>query len=411
MLTSLPEHLRNRVPTNSTRSGLVAEIEEIAGARSALDAYEHRVVSAIDALGDKGLDAAGVLRSVAHVSSRAASRVSSTAAGMSELPSTAEALASGAITAEHANVIADAATLVAPDLVDAELVAKASATPADLFAKRTREWVAGRESDTDIALRHQRQTRLRSVKSWTDRDGMSVWLARLDPVTAAAVSARLNAEYERLWNDDGGRDIANSSQSDRNPEQRMADAFAALVVSAADTRATQPAPRPHPRRQMLVVADISRMRSDDPDGLASVIDGTPLPQAVLERLSCNSDLTGVLFDGPARPIWVGRTSRHATIAQWKALIARDRGCVGCGAAPDRCEAHHINPWNRHGNTDITNLVLVCSRCHHDIHDRGMELSKSTDGGWKITPRAGPTLSPIESHRSSGFEENSALRCR
>ncbi|MEZ5166497.1 MAG: HNH endonuclease signature motif containing protein [Acidimicrobiales bacterium] len=90
----------------------------------------------------------------------------------------------------------------------------------------------------------------------------------------------------------------------------------------------------------------------------------------------------MLFDGPGRSIWAGRDERNATIAQWRALIARDRGCVGCGADPNRCEAHHILEWDNWGPTNIDNLVLVCTRCHHDIHHRGARLRR-TDGRWHI----------------------------
>jgi len=402
VLSDLPKHLRHRRPADTTRHGLVAEIELLSAAQSALDAYRCRVVAAIDNLGDKGLDAAGVLRSVGRVSGRAAARVSSTAARMRELPATAEALASGAITSGHADVIADAAGRVGASPADTELVAMACAAPADLFTKRAREWVAGRETDDEASKRHERHRKNRSVKSWTGRDGMKIWLAQLDPITAATVTSRLDAEYERLWRQDGGRDLtgvgAHTTEPDspdhetRTPQQRMADAFVSLLTATTTTdagpTAATGAAGPHVRQQMIGIVDLARMRTDDPNGLATLVDGTPLPQGVLERLACISDITGVIFDGPGRPIWVGRTSRHATITQWKALIARDRGCVGCGADPNRCEAHHITAWNRGGPTDIINLVLVCSRCHHDIHDRGMRLIRGPNG-WTITPRAGP----------------------
>ncbi len=407
MLSDLPKHLRHRRPADATRHGLIAEIELLSAAQSALDAYRCRVVAAIDNLGDKGLDAAEVLRSVGRVSGRAAARMSSTAARMRELPATAEALASGAITSGHADVIADAAGRVGASPADTELVAMACAAPADLFTKRAREWVAGRETDDDASKRHERHRRNRSVKSWIGRDGMKIWLAQLDPITAATVTSRLDAEYERLWRQDGGRDLtgagAHITEPDspdhetRTPQQRMADAFVSLLTATTSTgtgtTAAAGAAGPHVRQQMIGIVDLARMRTDDPNGLATLVDGTPLPQSVLEHLACISDITGVIFDGPGQPIWVGRTTRHATLAQWKALIVRDRGCAGCGADHNRCEAHHITVWNRGGPTDITNLVLVCSRCHHNIHDRGMRLDRGPNG-WTITPRAGPQLAEI-----------------
>jgi hypothetical protein len=160
------------------------------------------------------------------------------------------------------------------------------------------------------------------------------------------------------------------------------------------TSATAASPL-HPKHQVNAVLDLNAISDDDGRPLATLVaDGQPLPPAVLERIACTAGITPMLFDGPGRPIWVGRDHRSATVAQWRALIARDRGCVGCGADADRCEAHHIVPWWPVGETDIDNLVLVCSRCHHDLHDREMILRRS-DGRWRIEARDGPA--PIPHH--------------
>ena len=84
----------------------------------------------------------------------------------------------------------------------------------------------------------------------------------------------------------------------------------------------------------------------------------PVPRAVLQRIACDAQLTGLLFsDG--KPLRHGSSVRTATTAQWRMLIARDRGCIGCGAKPARCQAHHIVPFAQSRRTDIDNLVLVC----------------------------------------------------
>ncbi|MEZ5245696.1 MAG: HNH endonuclease signature motif containing protein [Acidimicrobiales bacterium] len=104
----------------------------------------------------------------------------------------------------------------------------------------------------------------------------------------------------------------------------------------------------------------------------------------------------MVFAGPGQPIWVGRDHRTATLEQWKALIARDRGCVGCGAEVSRCEAHHVIAWLACGPTDIDNLVLLCCRCHHDVHDRQMELARDDAGGggsWPVGTRWSEPVSP------------------
>ncbi len=382
-----PRVLDHRIDVDLTRGGLVVEVKAIASARAALDAYEYRVVVAIDALADSGLDSAGVLRSVGRVSQRTASRVSATAARMAQLPATAASLAAGEITAEHANTIADAAEQMSASLVDSHLARAATQAPADVFAKRARQWVSDQQTETDIAQQHQHQRRNRSMKAWTDRDGMGAWFTRLDSVDSAAVKSSLDTEYERLWRIDGGRDMATPDEV-RTPQQRMADAFVSMVTGT-DNSASRPTQPPHVRQQLLVIVDHSRLTIDDPSGRARLVDGTPLPQHLLEHLACNSEITGVVFDGPGKVLWTGRTHRQATTVQWRSLVARDKGCVGCTAGPNRCEAHHVVPWHDNGRTDIDNLVLVCSQCHHNLHNRGMCLSRDAQGNWQITPRAGP----------------------
>ena len=59
--------------------------------------------------------------------------------------------------------------------------------------------------------------------------------------------------------------------------------------------------------------------------------------------------------------------RLATGPIRKALITRDKGCVCCGAPPLYCDAHHVQSWIDGGETKITNLALLCKRCHRDLH--------------------------------------------
>ena len=105
--------------------------------------------------------------------------------------------------------------------------------------------------------------------------------------------------------------------------------------------------------------------------------------SVLQRIACDAEFAGVLFsDG--KPLYHGAATRTATKAQRRMLIARDGGCIGCGAEPRWCQAHHIVPYAQSRRTDIDNLVLVCWRCHHNIHDHN----------WQITHQGGkPALRP------------------
>jgi 5-methylcytosine-specific restriction endonuclease McrA len=71
------------------------------------------------------------------------------------------------------------------------------------------------------------------------------------------------------------------------------------------------------------------------------------------------------------------------------LIARDRGCIRCGRSPRHCHAHHILHWKDGGRTDLSNLALLCSRCHHDLHMGRYTITMDTHTIPAITHTRGP----------------------
>ena len=117
---------------------------------------------------------------------------------------------------------------------------------------------------------------------------------------------------------------------------------------------------PFPTSSSTALGSTGSTGSSDPELLAGLLGGLlPAPLApVLE------------------PLWLGRTARTATKAQWLALVARDRTCrhPGCSRPPSWCDAHHLAEWQAdHGSTDLDNLVLLCWQHHADLHARHQHL--------------------------------------
>ena len=96
----------------------------------------------------------------------------------------------------------------------------------------------------------------------------------------------------------------------------------------------------------------------------------------VRRLSCDGQIQRVVLSPQSTVLDVGRAQRLVTPAMRTALEVRDGGCVipGCDRPPGWCEAHHIQHWSAGGPTALSNLVLACSRHHHDIHH----------GTWTVT---------------------------
>ncbi len=77
---------------------------------------------------------------------------------------------------------------------------------------------------------------------------------------------------------------------------------------------------------------------------------------------------------------VGRSWRTAPPKIRRALTIRDGGCAvpGCDVDASRCEAHHITYWEHHGATSISNMVLLCAKHHHMVHEGRWRILRNTD---------------------------------
>ena len=354
------------------RAGLCDVAASSSRLRAALATLDTRVSQAIVRLDDRGPGPAATLRAATKCSQREADRCVKRAEALGEMPRAAEALSLGEIGVEHVDNLVRAAAQTSPAAVEAsDLLRSARARPADIMAKDVREWTRRQQSAGECEATARRRRENRRAMVFDGDDAMVVFHAEFDPVAGARVRAGFDAAYDQLLRDDGGRGNADAV---RTPEQRRADAVEMLFAGGA--REGRP---PAVRSQLVVIAHA--------DGTAEIPGLGSIPTRELDRLSCVSDLFGLVFTGDGVPLWHGRAKRLATDDQWRALIARDGGCVICAAAASRCEAHHVIFWDgpARGPTDIANLALVCAHHHHLIHDRGMRLTCDSLGRWRLVP--------------------------
>lgn len=378
MFDLMVQQARSVAVKGCSRTELTRTVEGAAKVIAAMTALQTRCATEIESLEDGGVNSKTVLREAGRMSTRNANAVAKTAAGLAEMPKLADSFAKGKITAEHAAVAISAAEKTSADQVEEQLSEIAETSSVDTFVEHSRRW-ANRNQPDDGVERYKQQRRRRCLKDWINEDGMGLVLAELDPTSYQQVRKAIDNEYDRLWRDDGGRE--GTPDDVRTPMQRRADAFMSLVTNAARSGPERA------RMQLTAMVDIERLRPDNPVGIAEIVGGETLPQTVLERLMCLSSITPLIFDGKGQPLWVGHERRFPTPAQVKAIIARDRHCCGCAAGPQRCEVHHITPWEHGGLTDINNMCLACPSCHHNIHDRGYKVTHTTNGYKIINPNA------------------------
>jgi hypothetical protein len=73
------------------------------------------------------------------------------------------------------------------------------------------------------------------------------------------------------------------------------------------------------------------------------------------------------------------------------------GHRGCKVAFSKCRIHHIRFWGLHGPTDEDNLIPLCDKHHHLVHEGGWTLQMTPDrvATWRLPDGTvyfqGPTI--------------------
>ena len=146
------------------------------------------------------------------------------------------------------------------------------------------------------------------------------------------------------------------------------------------------------KAQLCIVMDLEYVATEGERGRCEIPGAGALARSELERLGCDADIYGIIFDGHGVPLYHGRKTRRVSPQQWRALVARDRGCVICGAKPSLCQAHHVKFWSRGGRTDIDNLALLCHDHHRWVHDNEITLRRDRNG-WHVPTGLPPPRRP------------------
>ncbi len=208
---------------------LTAVVAVAARLRSATDALMLAATAALEA--ERAGSGRTALRDQARVSSRRAKRTVETSEQIAHMPNVARGLAAGDLTAEHAEVLADAARQTSPEAIDtaAELLETAAEVAPEVLRTNAREFAARHDPDA-IQTVLDRQRRDRSAALFIDHStGMGVLHARLDPISYTLVLQAVENYNDALWRQDGGRDGTPAEIRD-NP-QRLADSIFEMLTA------------------------------------------------------------------------------------------------------------------------------------------------------------------------------------
>jgi hypothetical protein len=167
--------------------------------------------------------------------------------------------------------------------------------------------------------------------------------------------------------------------------QRNAEALLAVARFFNDHN-TKPGGRRN--RQHLTVL----VRADDNgQPVGRTIGGTAVSPSKLRQWLCDATIARMMTS-KSHILDYGTAVRTVPPALWQAVAARDQGCRqdGCNRPVAWCEAHHVIPVEHGGPTDLSNLVLLCSRDHHQLHKPGTTAKLDPDGTFHITGPDGTT---------------------
>jgi hypothetical protein len=336
--------------------------------RGVLDRFEAELTVRLEQLHAQGASApaADMLSRHQHMSAAEARRRQRRATALANAPKFGDGLANGKVGAEHADALANA-TAKLDEAVKAEffsseesLLATAAQTTPEQFARHCRQLVGRLERDQGLA-RNQQQRRDSRLTIKPLPDGMHQISGIVHPELGATLTTAIALEVDKLV----------AAGGDRGADRAHLAAVALGNLVSGGHQAARPA-----EAEILVVIDETTFRGGLHDhSLCETDDGVELPPDTIRRLACNARLRPVIIGNHGEVLNLGHQQRLANRAQRRALRAMYRTCAfpHCDVTFNKCEVHHISPWELGGPTDLINLLPLCAFHHHLVHELAWKL--------------------------------------
>jgi len=275
-----------------------------------------------------------------------------------------------------------------------ELVALAPGLRADELARLLARADAHLDPD-GIEPRHEQRRADRSL-TIQERDGSLPVAGVFDIETGAPIRTAIEGIVTQNLPRNEHADDASRDQ--RSARQVRADALADLCRHAlgCDNVPTGPT------TTAVVRTTVDALQTGTGAATVDGIDAA-LPASAVRRPACDLQVVPWVMGSDSEVLDWGRDKRLFTPAQKLALVERDGGCASCGAPPAWTHGHHVRWWDRDaGPTDLANGILLCTACHHRIHDDGWEIRIDGIGVdalvWFIPP---PWIDPSRTPRPGG----------
>jgi hypothetical protein len=225
----------------------------------------------------------------------------------------------------------------------------------------------------------------------------SVWIAftRDDyAVVKSSLVGRVTAEQREREED--GRGAPASDPVGYVPyDQRLYDGLMELfhvqsgsVSGSTGGRASGSAVRP----RVVVHAPLELLVGCAQAGVAEIAGVGPVPAEVVRRLACDANVDLAVEDPEGTILNQGRARRDPTPVQRVEIDRRDKGCRFSGCSyTEFTNIHHIVHWVDGGLTNLDNLVTLCGRHHRAVHELGWSVSGDANGVLTFTGPHGRSM--------------------
>jgi hypothetical protein len=207
-----------------------------------------------------------------------------------------------------------------------------------------------------------------------------------DPVTGVMIHNQLQAAIAALF----AETVPEGCPTDPGEKQDHLRALALAALIDPEYAAAGASGRGRAAGGVTVVIDA---RDLDDTGHPHVDWGldVDIPFGVAAEYARRAKVTTVLMDDEvlvSAPgvMNLGRSTRVASAAQRRVLRVWYPTCAvpGCPVRYGYTKAHHVIWWRHGGPTDLANLLPLCERHHHRVHDDGWELTLGLDRTLTIT---------------------------
>ncbi|HEY5662692.1 MAG TPA: HNH endonuclease [Ilumatobacter sp.] len=358
-------------------------LDDVRRLRGWVDAVDTRITARLVVLHDTAgaAPAADVQTRCGGVSAAEGKRKERRATVIDAAPSFGDALAHGSIGAEHVDALANATAGLAADVRDqlfdmhAALLADARRSSPERFGRGVRDLARRLERDHGLERNHRQRRDTFLARKLNAASGLIEGRFAFHPELASQVFGPIDREVAAMITEGAQAGVPDCVDRSVDRNRLAAEALGRLVSGGHQQR--RPA-----EAEITVIVDRRTLATGElhDRSVCETSCGAELPPASITRLLCQGRVVPIIVDRAGNAVDAGRTIRHANRTQRRALRAMYRSCAfaGCDIAFDRCEVHHIEPWESGGPTDLGNLIPICSRHHHLVHDHAWVLDLAPD---------------------------------